>query len=111
MAKRKVTKGNPRKRRSRQPSTARSNAPRLPATTRHAWAVSEEVIRHLNDQQLKGLMRELLEAEIYRSGGDASKLFVNTEADAPDDGCDGITPPPRSPSVWLGASETCWQFK
>lgn len=112
MARRKPAKGRSHNLSSRRASRAQpSSAPRLPTTTPNAWAVSEEVIRYLNDRQLNGLMRELLEAEVYRSGANISLMFVNTEVDAPDDGCDGLTPPPASRSVWLGGTETCWQFK
>lgn len=37
-------------------------------------------------------MRELLVAQTYRCGADVSKVLVNTEENASDDGCDGWTP-------------------
>lgn len=56
-------------------------------------------------------MRQLLRAQAYRTGADASKVIVNTEDKAKDDGCDGWSPKPSQDDPWLGLAETCWQFK
>ena len=56
-------------------------------------------------------MRELLLAHGYRCGAAVSKIRVNTERRAKDDGCDGWSPKPSAPDEWLGNAETCWQFK
>lgn len=77
----------------------------------YPWAVTEELVRHLSDIELRDLMRELLVAEAYRSGADVSKVQVNREVKAPDGGADGSTPAGVTSHRWLGDVETCWQLK
>lgn len=59
----------------------------------YPWAVTEALVRHLSDVQLRDLMRELLIAEAYRSGADVSEVQVNAETKAGDDGADGLSSP------------------
>lgn len=77
----------------------------------YPWAVTEALVRHLSDVQLRNLMRDLLIDEAYRSGADVSKVWVNAETKAGDDGADGLTPAGRTSIQWLGDAETCWQLK
>lgn len=78
---------------------------------RDALQVSPERIAALGDADLNVLMRELLRAQAYRCGAAVKEICVNTEGRAKDDGCDGWSPKPTSADDWLGASDTCWQFK
>jgi hypothetical protein len=73
--------------------------------------VTEALIRHLSDVQLRDVMAELLRAEAYRCGADLSKVLVNAELKASDDGADATTPPGVTSHQWLGDVETCWQLK
>lgn len=75
------------------------------------WMVTEAHVRHLTDQTLRDVMRELLVAQAYLDGGDISKVVVNAELKAKDCGADATTPPVSRPSAWLNDTETCWQFK
>lgn len=76
-----------------------------------ALQVQPEQIKHLSDVKLLGLMLKLLHTEAYRSKADISKVVVNAEVKATDAGCDAFTPAPQQQSIWLGDTETCWQFK
>lgn len=100
-------KAQRRKARSKRTTTARV----VTDTTIAPWAVSPEQIRILGDSALNALMRNLLIAQAYRCAADVSKVFVNTEDKAADDGCDGWTPAPPNADPWLAAVATCWQFK
>lgn len=77
----------------------------------YPWAVTEALVGHLPDVQLRDLMRELLVAEAYLSGADVLKVQVNKEIKAADQGADGWTPAGRTSLQRLGDVETCWQFK
>jgi hypothetical protein len=65
----------------------------------------------MNEKELGELMRQLLRAQAYRAGAEASRVIVNAEDKAKDDGCDGWSPKPSQEDPWLGLAETCWQFK
>jgi len=65
----------------------------------------------MGDEDLNLFMAELLEAEAYRCGSPISKVCVNTEGKAKDDGSDGWTAKPVNSNDWLGSDDTCWQFK
>jgi hypothetical protein len=56
-------------------------------------------------------MQRLLFDEAYLRDADVSRVIVNAQEKAADDGCDAWTPAPRLPGPWLGAVDTCWQFK
>jgi len=73
--------------------------------------VPEQLVRYLSDVQLRNLMRDLLVAEAYRSSADISKVIVNAELKASDDGSDALTPPGATSHGWLSDVETCWQLK
>lgn len=108
----KRTARTPKKPQRRKAGSKSTPAPRLVADTTIApWAVSPEQIRILGDSGLNALMRNLLLAQAYRCAADVSKVLVNTEDKAADDGCDGWTPAPPNADPWLAAVETCWQFK
>ena len=77
----------------------------------YPWAVSPQQVKHLSDGKLCNLMTELLRAEAYRAGADVSKVIVNTEVKAGDDGADAKTPGGAKDNRWLSNVETCWQFK
>src|SRR5689334_7363549 len=84
------------KRRSARRPVARSPSPRLPApTTMYPWTVSPEQLRYLADTDLKVLMRDLLVDRAYRCRADVSRVKVNTDDKASDDGCDAWTPAPQ----------------
>jgi len=78
---------------------------------REALQVSPDRIASLDEGDLNVLMRELLCAQAYRCGAAVNEIRVNTEGRAKDDGCDGWSPKPTSVDEWLGAANTCWQFK
>lgn len=78
---------------------------------RHPLQVSKRTISRLSDEELDTLVDELLRASCYRSGADATKVIVNTESKAKDEGCDAWSPCPFEPDDWLGNEETCWQLK
>lgn len=99
----------PRQRSKESLPTEPSPPPGAPATA--PWSVSPGVIKHWTETQLTSAMRRLLLAEAYLRGVDAKQVMVNAEEKARDDGCDAWTPVPPSPSSWLGATATCWQFK
>jgi hypothetical protein len=69
---------------------------------RDGLQVSQERIARMNEKELSELMRQLLRAQAYRAGADASKVIVNTEDKAKDDGCDGWSPKPGRGDPWLG---------
>jgi hypothetical protein len=56
-------------------------------------------------------MHTLLLAEAYVSGADSSKIIVNAELKAGDEGCDALTPGAPSKNQWLAQVHTCWQLK
>jgi hypothetical protein len=78
---------------------------------RDTLQVRPEQIAALDDVALNDLLRELLYAQAYRGGAASSEIRVNTELKASDDGADGWSPKPTLSDPWLGAVETCWQFK
>lgn len=80
-------------------------------TGAYPWSVPASQLRFLTDTNLGALMRELLTAQAYRCKADVTRVRVNTEEKAGDEGCDGWTPAPPVPDPWLGATDTCWQFK
>lgn len=82
-----------------------------PSIYRDALQVSPEMIAALKDDGLNQLMAQLLKAEAYQCGLTLDKILVNTEEKAKDDGCDGWSGAPETRNDWLGASDTCWQFK
>src|SRR5665213_3678717 len=73
--------------------------------------ITTDQIASLSDEQLNDLMRQLFLAHAYRCRADMSKVCVNTEIKASDDGCDGWTPKPEQIDSWFGDADTCWQFK
>lgn len=75
------------------------------------FEVSPDIVRRLDDRRLRDVMAGLLLAEAYKCGADRSRVIVNAEVDAPDEGQDAYTPCPAKESPWLGSMETCWQFK
>ena len=107
---RKPSKIPPRKHGGKRRATADVLRP-LNIASPYPWAVTEALVRHLSDVQLRDLMRELLVAEAYRSGADVTKVQVNAEVKAPDDGADGLTPAAVTSQRWLSDVETCWQLK
>jgi hypothetical protein len=56
-------------------------------------------------------MSELLRAEVYRSGADVSRVHINPEVKAGDDGADAETPAGVFKQTWLSDVQTCWQLK
>ncbi len=78
---------------------------------RNALQVSKEQISRLKDYELSALMEALLLAQAYRAGSPRSEIRVNTEEKAKDGGCDGWSAKPERDDEWLGAADTCWQFK
>ncbi|HEX4422947.1 MAG TPA: hypothetical protein VH165_33755 [Kofleriaceae bacterium] len=56
-------------------------------------------------------MTKLLRAEAYRAGADVTKVIVNAEVKAGDDGADATTPGGAKDNPWLSNVETCWQLK
>jgi hypothetical protein len=78
---------------------------------RDALQVRPGRIAAFNDAELNEFMRELLHAQAPRCGAVSSEIRVNTELKASDDGADGWSPKPALSDPWLGAVETCWQFK
>lgn len=75
------------------------------------WRVSEDMLAKATDATLKPILRDLLLAEAIRAGCDLSRVRINVDDRAPDDGADAMTPKPAMASIWLGDSETCWQIK
>jgi hypothetical protein len=82
-----------------------------PAIYRDALQVSPERIAAMSDENLNMLIGQLLRAQAYKCGSPSNEVRVNTEDKAKDDGSDGWTAKPGTPDEWLGATETCWQFK
>ena len=76
---------------------------------RTALQVSEGRIARLDTADLNELMRELLRAQGYRCG--CPNTSVNTDPNASDEGRDGWSDRPAEADLWLGTTETCWQFK
>jgi hypothetical protein len=83
----------------------------LPVASPYPWTVTEELVRHLTDVQLRNLMRDLSIDEAYRSGADVAKVIINAEVKAPDDGADALTPRGMTSHTWLSDTHTCWQLK
>jgi hypothetical protein len=83
----------------------------LRAGPSNPWAVTEELVRHLNDTHLRDVMRDLLVAESYRTGADVSKAIVNAETKASDEGEDGTSAAAPKSQTWLSDVVTCWQLK
>ena len=75
----------------------------------NALQVSSGRIAALDDTDLNELMGQLLRAQASRCG--SPRALVNTEIRGADDGCDGWSVRPAAPDLWLGATDTCWQFK
>ena len=75
----------------------------------NALQVSSGRIAALDDTDLNELMGQLLRAQASRCG--SPRALVNTEIRGADDGCDGWSVRPAAPDPWLGATDTCWQFK
>ncbi len=65
----------------------------------------------MGDADLNLLMGQLLRAQAYKCACPVNSIRVNTEGKAKDDGCDGWSGRPEVPDDWLGATNTCWQFK
>jgi hypothetical protein len=82
-----------------------------PASFREILQVSQERIARLSDIDLNLLVADLLRTHAYSCGADVSKVTVNTETKAADEGCDGWSPKPPEADPWFGSAETCWQFK
>jgi hypothetical protein len=78
---------------------------------RSALQVGPDHVARLSPTGLVDLMDRLLHAEAYGSGVDPTKVIVNTEISAADEGQDAWTPGAPQGSAWLGPIETCWQFK
>jgi len=78
---------------------------------RDALQVSPERIGAMGDADLNLLMGQLLRAQAYKCACPVNSIRVNTEDKAKDDGCDGWSGRPEVPDDWLGATNTCWQFK
>ena len=113
-----VPRGKRKPRKSKPPPKTRGGAKGtsrvqrpLNVTSPYPWTVTEALVRHLSDVQLRDLIRDLLVDEAYRSGADVSKVLVNAEVRAPDDGADALTPPGVTSHRWLSDVETCWQLK
>src|SRR5688500_4621619 len=82
-----------------------------PSVFRDALQVTPERIAAFDDTELNEFMRELLKAQAYLCGASPDEIVINTEPKAGDDGADGWSPKPARADPWLGAVETCWQFK
>lgn len=82
-----------------------------PSIYRDALQVSPERIAAMNDEDLNVLMGQLLRAQAYKCGSPLNEIRVNTEGKAKDDGSDGWSAQPATVDVWLGSTDTCWQFK
>lgn len=78
---------------------------------RNALQLSPGTVESLGEQDLNMLVGQLLRAQAYRCGCPLSEIFVNTEGQASDDGCDAWSGQPRNPDEWLGSVKTCWQLK
>jgi hypothetical protein len=78
---------------------------------RHALQVAPGRIARMSDDELNTLMDMLLKARAHKCGSALSEIRINTEGNAPDDGCDGWSDKPTSRDGWLGSEDTCWQFK
>jgi hypothetical protein len=82
-----------------------------PSIYRDALQVSPERIAAMSDEDLNVLMGQLLRAQAYKCGSPLNEIRVNTEVKAKDDGSDGWSAKPVTQDDWLGATDTCWQFK
>jgi len=80
------------------------------ATIGRPWSVAPTRIEKLSDVELNGLMSHLLLAEARRAGADVTRVIVNNQLKAGDEGCDAESPA-ATPSEWLGEKATCWQLK
>jgi hypothetical protein len=78
---------------------------------RNALQISHGHIASMSDSQLNALMEMLIKAQAQRCGSPISEIRINTQGDAPDDGCDGWSGKSKDLDDWLGLDETCWQFK
>jgi hypothetical protein len=78
---------------------------------RNALQISPMHIAAMSDSQLNALAEMLIKAQAQRCGSPISEIRINTQGDAPDDGCDGWSAKPKDPDDWLGLDDTCWQFK
>jgi hypothetical protein len=65
----------------------------------------------MSDIQLNALMEMLIRAQAQKCGSPIGEVRINTDEDAPDDGCDGWSAKPPDADDWLGLHDTCWQFK
>jgi DNA polymerase III delta prime subunit len=82
-----------------------------PSIYRDALKVPASRIAAMSDDELNTLMARLLCSQAYKCGSPTSEICVNTEGKAKDDGCDGRSAKPAARDEWLGAADTCWQFK
>lgn len=78
---------------------------------RTALQISGGRVSALDDPGLNEMMLALLLGQAHRCHADKSKVRVNTEGKAKDDGCDAWSPKPATLDRWLGNEETCWQLK
>jgi hypothetical protein len=78
---------------------------------RHALQVAPGRIARMSDDELNVLMDMLLKAQAHKCDSALSEIRINTQGNAPDDGCDGWSDKPTSRDGWLGSEDTCWQFK
>src|ERR1700737_855447 len=78
---------------------------------RSALQISPMRIAARSDSDLNRLMEMLIKAQASKCGSPIGQIRINTQGNAPDDGCDGWTAKPRNPDDWLGSEDSCWQFK
>ena len=81
------------------------------STFRTALQVSPERIAAMSDGDLNELMRQLIRVQATKCGSPLEEVRINTEGKAKDQGCDGWSAKPATVDEWLGATDTCWQFK
>jgi hypothetical protein len=78
---------------------------------RRALQISHELIAAMSDSDLNMLMEMLIKAQARKCGSPLDEIRINTQGNAPDDGCDGWSAKPTASDGWLGSEDTCWQFK
>ena len=61
---------------------------------RHALQVAPGRIARMSDDELNTLMDMLLKAQAHKCGSALSEIRINTQGNAPDNGCDGWSDKP-----------------
>jgi hypothetical protein len=76
----------------------------------NALQVSAQRISGLDDSELNVLMERLIKAQAIKCGSATSEIVINTQGNAPDDGCDGWSAKPKSTDEWLGSEDSPLSF-